>query len=83
VAAKLGLSNRTLSRRLAAQQTTYAQILSRIRFELAVQYLMEGRLTTELIALALGYSDTANFRAAFRRWTGVPPSRFVAAARSR
>jgi AraC-like DNA-binding protein len=76
MAAKQRMSARTFRRYLANQNTTFVQILDEVRFELAVRYLKERQLTTELIAQKLGYSESANFRAAFRRWTGSSPRNF-------
>jgi AraC-like DNA-binding protein len=70
------MSVRTFRRHLANQNTTFLQILDAVRFELAVRYLKDRDLTTELIAQKLGYSESANFRAAFRRWTGSSPRHF-------
>jgi transcriptional regulator GlxA family with amidase domain len=39
-----------------------------------VKYLQETTMTNEDIAFALGFSDAANFRHAFRRWTNKTPS---------
>jgi AraC-like DNA-binding protein len=76
LARKLGMSGRTFRRYLASQHTTFQELLDEVRFELAVRYLEERQLTTELIAQKLGYSESANFRAAFRRWTGSSPRHF-------
>ncbi len=76
LASKLGMSGRSFRRHLANQYTTFQEILDEVRFELAVRYLEDRRLTTELIAQKLGYSESANFRAAFRRWTGSSPRHF-------
>jgi AraC-like DNA-binding protein len=76
MAAKQRMSARTFRRYLANQNTTFVQILDEVRFELAVRYLKDRDLTTELIAQKLGYSEGANFRAAFRRWTGSSPRNF-------
>jgi len=76
VAKELGMSTRTLRRRLASQHTSFLQILDEVRFQLAVRYLEDRCLTTEHIAEKLGYSESANFRAAFRRWTGSSPRHF-------
>jgi AraC-like DNA-binding protein len=43
---------------------------------LAIDYLSQTRMTNEEIAIRLGYSDAANFRHAFLRWTGRSPSEF-------
>lgn len=77
VAARLfHLTPRTLHRRLLEEGTSYKQILEEVRHTLAVEHLKAGRLTVEEIAYSLGYTDLANFRRAFKRWEGVPPSAF-------
>lgn len=75
-AAELALSTRTFRRRLAAHGKTFLQILDEQRHVWAVYYLTMGKLTTDAIAERLGYSESANFRHAFRRWTGSSPRRF-------
>jgi AraC-like DNA-binding protein len=44
--------------------------------QLAVKYLRDTDMTGEDIAGAIGFSDAANFRRAFRRWTRESPSEF-------
>jgi AraC-like DNA-binding protein len=80
LATRFGMSARTFRRRLANQHTTFLQMLDEVRFELAVRYLEDRHLTTELIAQKLGYSESANFRAAFRRWTGSSPRHYAVRA---
>lgn len=75
-AARLHLSPRTLKRRLAAQGTTYSALLCEARRERAEALLLSGDLSIDEVAERLGYSDAANFTRAFRRWTGLTPSRF-------
>lgn len=70
----LNLTPRTLHRRLQDEGTSYRDILEDIRHTLAVEHLRAGRLTIQEIAFMLGYDDPANFRRAFKRWEGVPPS---------
>ncbi|MFW6067901.1 MAG: AraC family transcriptional regulator [Myxococcota bacterium] len=74
----LHMSPRTLHRRLVDEGTSYRALLESVRHTLAVQHVRSGRFTMEEIAYRLGYSDLANFRRAFKRWEGVPPSTFRA-----
>ena len=73
MARTLALEPRTLRRRLATHGTTYRSILNEVRLRLAIEYLRKTRMTTEEIAERLGYSEAANFRHAFVRWTGTSP----------
>jgi AraC-like DNA-binding protein len=76
IAAELGLSARQLHRNLQADNTSYRKILDEARLGLAIAYLRRTPMTTEDIAIRLGFSDGANFRHAFRRWTGKNTSDF-------
>ncbi|MFO0740164.1 MAG: AraC family transcriptional regulator [Labilithrix sp.] len=73
VAARLGLSTRTLARYLAAEGTTHHGILDQVRMELTTRYLRERRPMTE-IARLVGFSSLSPFHRAFRRWYGCPPA---------
>lgn len=70
------LTPRTLHRRLEEEGTSFKELLEEVRRTLAVEHLKSGRFSIEEIAYTLGYSDLANFRRAFKRWEGVPPSIF-------
>lgn len=76
VAGHLQMTSRTLRRRLQGEGTSYQQVLDAVRRQLATDCLRDTAMTTEDIAAALGYSDAANFRQAFRRWTGRSPSAY-------
>ncbi len=82
VARKLKVSERTLRRRLAQQALSFRGLLDELRAQLAVRYLRETSMNNDDIADAIGFRDTANFRHAFRRWTGRSPSAFRRAPRS-
>ncbi len=79
VARELGMSPRTLARRLDSLGTSFGQILDGVRHQLALRYLGEPDARTSQIAYLLGYSEPSAFNHAFRRWTGVSPSEFVSA----
>ncbi|MFL9864880.1 helix-turn-helix transcriptional regulator [Paraburkholderia fungorum] len=70
----LCVSERTLRRRLAGSGAAFQALLDRVRHDLALDYLVRTRLSMSDIAERLGYSETAGFRHAFRRWTGHCPS---------
>lgn len=73
VAQKLGISPRTLRRRLSAEAVSFARILEDLRIALAKRYLAERHLSISHIAWLLGYTEVSTFSHAFRRWTGRAP----------
>jgi AraC-like DNA-binding protein len=72
----LGTPTRTLRRQLEQQGTSFRKLVDELRAQVAVKYLRDTAMTNEDIAVAVGFSDTANFRHAFRRWTGKTPREF-------
>jgi AraC-like DNA-binding protein len=74
VATKLGMSPRTLARRLAREGSSFADILAEVRSALADRYLTDRTLTVSQIAWLLGYAEIGTFTRAFQRWTGMAPS---------
>ena len=74
VAADLGMTGRTLRRRLASEGASYRTLLEEVRESLATEMLATGRLAVEDVALRLGYAEASSFIAAFRRWTGRTPT---------
>ncbi|MFO0590881.1 MAG: AraC family transcriptional regulator ligand-binding domain-containing protein [Polyangiaceae bacterium] len=72
-AKRTSMSERTLKRRLAEQGTAYSEIVDDARRQRALLLIEDRRLTLDAIAAQLGYSDTANFTRAFKRWTGKTP----------
>jgi AraC-like DNA-binding protein len=74
VAKVLDISDRSLRRQLRQQGISFRGLLDELRTHMALKYLRTTRLANEDIALALGFSDGANFRRAFRRWTKKSPS---------
>ena len=73
VAQKLGLTQRTLSRRLAAEGLTFAKVRETLRADLANRHLADRDLSISKIAWLLGYQDVSGFSNAFKRWTGKAP----------
>lgn len=73
VADELGISERTLRRRLAEEQISFRDITDEVRNQLARTYLGESNLTVSDVSDLLGYHDPSTFRRAFRKWNGVTP----------
>jgi AraC-like DNA-binding protein len=74
LADQLGVGERTLQRKLADHGITYKQLLDTTREEHAMRSLESGAITVQQLAYELGFSSTAAFSRAFRRWRGVSPS---------
>ncbi|MFW8595347.1 AraC family transcriptional regulator ligand-binding domain-containing protein [Cribrihabitans neustonicus] len=79
VAADLGMSPRSLSRKLALLGTSYFSIAEDLRKALAVRYLKDSSLGLAEIAFLLGYAGLSSFNDAFKRWTGRSPGQYRAA----
>ncbi len=78
VAAKLNMSERTLSRRLAEQGVNFRQIIEAERRRMAFRYLNDPAVRPTQVAYLLGYSEPSAFTHAFRRWTGQSPAAYRA-----
>jgi AraC-like DNA-binding protein len=76
VARRLGLSSRTLSRKLGEEGTSFAEILDQLRAALAKRYLDDETLPVSEIAWLLGYREVSSLTHAFKRWTGMTPRVF-------
>jgi AraC-like DNA-binding protein len=76
VARHLGMSTRTLQRRLAAAGLSYQELLDETRRDAAEQCITNSSLSIGEIAYLLGYSEPAAFHRAFKRWMGVTPQAF-------
>ena len=74
VARSLGVSSRTLRRRLGEGGVSYQQLLDDVRCDLAKRALARPEMSIGEVALLLGFSDASAFNKAFRRWTGKRPS---------
>lgn len=75
-AAVLGLSPRTLQRRLEERKVAFEDIVDRQRHMIASERLARPEASVTEIAMQLGYSDVAHFNRAFRRWEGRSPTEF-------
>ena len=73
VAAELGLSTRTLQRKLAEAGSSFQQVLDALRYGLAQDYLRRRELGLVDIAFLLGFREQSAFTHAFREWSGMNP----------
>jgi AraC-like DNA-binding protein len=76
VARRLGLSARTLQRKLKEEGTSHQELLEEMRRDLSERYLREPRMAICEVAYLLGFSEPSAFHRAFRRRTGTTPARF-------
>ena len=72
----LGISERTLARRLREHEQTFDKLLDDVRRELALQAVSDSERSLVDIAQSLGFAESSTFYRAFRRWTGLPPARW-------
>lgn len=76
VAEHLNLSKKTLANRLKKEGTSFQEVVNSTRAKQAKKLLQSSTLSVEEIAAVIGFSDASNFRKAFKKWTGSPPSEF-------
>ena len=76
VARDLGVSERTLQRRITEEGTTFRSLLSQARRDLGRQLLFARDRSINEVAYLLGYQDANAFHRAFRKWEGVSPARW-------
>ena len=74
VARSLGMSERTLARRLSDEGLNFTEILQHLRRDLTVRYLDDRKLHVSKIAWLLGFREVSAFTHACKRWTGKTPS---------
>lgn len=76
VAEKLGMSSRTLKRRLQELDSSFLQLLDQVKQQDAKRLLNTTDMDIQQIASTLGYENPTNFSRAFKKWTGKTPSEF-------
>lgn len=72
---RLGQNERTFQRTLARLGLNYQDLVDELRMNLALEYIRNDYNFLD-IAMMLGYSEQSAFHRAFKRWTGMPPSRY-------
>lgn len=76
VAAAMAMSTSSLQQRLTERGTSFHDLLNDIRRELACSYLRQSGVSVTEITFLLGFTDVSNFTRAFKRWTGMSPTRY-------
>jgi AraC-like DNA-binding protein len=76
IADQLGVTPRTLQRKLHELGTSYNDVVDQMRRQLAMRYLREPQMAICEVAYLLGFSESSSFHRAFKRWTGVTPKEF-------
>lgn len=73
---KLGVSSRTLQRKLREEGTSYQELLEETQRSLAEFYLRKPEIAICEVSYLLGFSQASAFHRAFRRWTGMTVKEF-------
>lgn len=76
IARRLGMSSRSLRRRLQEEGSSFSKIVDDAMGELACNVLREPNTTIHEAAFRLGFAEASSFHRAFRRWTGKTPKQF-------
>jgi AraC-like DNA-binding protein len=74
----MGISGRTLQRRLSEDGTSFELVLDDLRRDQSISLLHDRSLAVDEVAFLLGYSEPSTFYRAFRRWHGVTPGKYRA-----
>ena len=74
IAREIGMSNRTLQRRLSEEGTSFKSLLTQTRHNQAREYLRDSSLDIKEVAFLIGYEDQNSFYRAFHLWEGDTPS---------
>ena len=73
IAIEMGITERTMSRRLLDEDTNFSEILETLRHNLAMTYIQDKKLSLKQISYLLGYGNQSAFSVAFKRWRGCTP----------
>jgi AraC-like DNA-binding protein len=83
IARHMGMSERTLYRRLADEGLTFREVLTEAQSSLAQDLLRDGGASIAEIAFLTGFSEQSTFSRAFKRWVGQAPAQFRQQAAAR
>ena len=83
IATELGVSQRTLQRKLSEAGMSFQQLLDETRRSIAKEYLQQAHFSLADIAFLLGFQEQSAFQHAFKEWTGMTPKSFRDQAQKR
>jgi len=72
----LHMTPRSIGRKLQEEGTSLRKIKTSLRQEYAIKLMMTENLSVADVSERVGFSETASFCRAFKRWTGKPPSQW-------
>ncbi|KZY77371.1 hypothetical protein A3740_10565, partial [Oleiphilus sp. HI0068] len=76
IANELNMTERTLQRKLVAEDSSYQTLLNEVRLDLATELLKSSEIGIQDIAYNLGFSDGRSFHRSFKSWTGMTPGQY-------
>jgi AraC-like DNA-binding protein len=76
LAKSMGISSRTLQRKLQKEESSYQEVLNQVRYQLAREYLLQTELTISDVAYLLGFTDPSPFHRLFKQWEGKTPGQY-------
>ncbi|OUS29375.1 AraC family transcriptional regulator [Gammaproteobacteria bacterium 45_16_T64] len=76
IAEQLGLTSRTLQRKLNEEGKGYQEILNELRLEMAIHYLENTQLSIDDIGARIGFAESRSFHRSFKQWTGKTPGSY-------
>ena len=76
MAHRLGLSRRTLQRRLAETGTTFRVLVDAYRHRAAAALLADPEISISEVGFLIGFAEPSTFYRAFKRWEGIPPAQY-------
>ena len=74
IAERMFMTPRNMHRKLQKEETSFKQLLTEVRQDLAAQYIQDRSKTLTEISYMLGFSEVSSFSRAYKGWTGKPPS---------
>lgn len=77
IASTLGMSVRTLKRKLQAQETSLREVFDETRFQQARELIEQGMHDYKKLSEKLSYTHPNNFVRAFKRWSGITPREYI------